>query len=178
MAKLKLLPALGLIDQNKLNLNERHLMQVKYEMFPDKKVGLFVKGSFFVVSTLFWNKLKKEWMVTQKEFPLESLSWIIDSFENKFWKKPEEGGLPVGVLHVKAKIADENIRINASRNCCAENLFGYTVRNFSRANYISNIAPQEWDVPRYMLLEQGLLEQLKQINKRYISGEFDSLAKA
>ncbi|WP_223144919.1 hypothetical protein [Teredinibacter waterburyi] len=178
MPSLKIMAPLGIIDENCLAHNELVLMPLDYEMFPTHDVNIFVKGVHFVINTHYWSKLKSKWRVTQEEFPLESLSWIIDSFENKFWKKPEEGGLPVGVLHVKAKIADENIRINASRNCCAENLFGYTVRNFSRANYISNIAPQEWDVPRYMLLEQGLLEQLKQINKRYISGEFDSLAKA
>ena len=178
MPSLKIMAPLGIIDKNCLAHNELVLMPLDYEMFPTHDVNIFVKGVHFVINTHYWSKLKSKWRVTQEEFPLESLSWIIDSFENKFWKKPEEGGLPVGVLHVKAKIADENIRINASRNCCAENLFGYTVRNFSRVNYISNIAPQEWDVPRYMLLEQGLLEQLKQINKRYISGEFDSLAKA
>jgi hypothetical protein len=178
MPSLKIMAPLGIIDKNCLAHNELVLMPLDYEMFPTHDVNIFVKGVHFVINTHYWSKLKSKWRVTQEEFPLESLSWIIDSFENKFWKKPEEGGLPTGEYCVEETFLGERIGINIMMNCCAENLFGYSIWNASRVNYISNIAPQEWDVPRYMLLEQGLLEQLKQINKRYISGEFDSLAKA
>jgi len=52
-------------------------------------------------------------------------------------------------------------------HCCAENLPGFNIWNASRASYISEIPPQQWGIPRYMLLEQGLLAQLKELADKY-----------
>lgn len=107
----------------------------------------------------------------QEKFPLASLPWIVDRFENGFWKKPEEGGLAFDE-HCMEKVFDgERIGINPVMHCCAENLFGYSIWNANRANYISNIPPHDWYIPRYMLLEQGVFAQLKELAQQYDSGQ-------
>jgi len=51
-------------------------------------------------------------------------------------------------------------------HCCAENLPGLNIWNGNRKSYISNMTPQKWDIPIYML-KDGLLEELKKIAAKY-----------
>jgi hypothetical protein len=55
-------------------------------------------------------------------------------------------------------------------HCCAENMPGFNIWNANRASYISQIPPQQWDIPRYMLLEQGLLAQLNVLAQDFEQG--------
>src|SRR5690554_6997065 len=44
-----------------------------------------------------------EWLPYQLEFPKADLRWIVDTTNNKSFKTPDEGGLPVGVYHYNRK---------------------------------------------------------------------------
>lgn len=167
----KIAAPLELIDPEHLKNDERFLFEINYEMFPEDTVRTYKKGSYLVIHTVFWSKFRKCWAMDQEEFPLAALPWIIDRFENGFWKKPQEGGLSVDE-HCVEKIFDgERIGINPVANCCAENLFGYSIWNASRKNYISHTSPQDWQIPRYMLLEQGIFAKLKSIAEAYERGD-------
>lgn len=161
---------LGLIDPDNLKKDEMFLFSIKYEMFPDETVRLFIKGNYLVVHFLFWRKLKKHWDMEQKEFPLEVLPWLVDRFESGFFKPQDQGGVSDFERSLRKEFNGELIGINAMAHCCAENLPGFNIWNASRASYISEIPPQQWDIPRNMLLEGGLLEKLKELALRYEAG--------
>lgn len=161
---------LGLIEPNNLGADEVFLLDIRYEMFPDKKVRIYKKNRYLVIHTVFWNKLDKKWDMTQREFPLSILPWIVDRFENGFFKPQDQGGVSDFERSLRKEFDGELIGINSMAHCCAENLPGFNIWNANRASYISGIPPQQWDIPRYMLLEQGLLAQLKELADKYSAG--------
>ena len=161
---------LGLIDPDNLRHDETFLFSIFYEMFPEKKISVYKKSTYLVIHKIYWRKLRKIWDVTQEEFPLNSLPWIVDRFENGFFKTPAVGGLSDFDRSSSREFEGELIGINAMAHCCAENLPGFNIWNASRASYINKLPPQEWDIPRYILLEQGLLENLKYLATQYQAG--------
>jgi hypothetical protein len=161
---------LGLIDPSNLNVDEHYLFTVNYEMFTDKEVRGYKKGNYLVVHTVYWSKIKKAWRCDQEEFPLAALPWLVDRFENGFFKPQDQGGVSDFERSLRKEFDGELIGINAMAHCCAENLPGFNIWNANRASYISEIPPQQWDIPRNMLLEQGLLEKLKELALRYEAG--------
>jgi hypothetical protein len=50
---------------------------------------------------VFWSKLDKRWDITQKEFSLAALPWVVNRFENGFFKPEGQGG----VFRFRAKLA-------------------------------------------------------------------------
>lgn len=161
---------LGLIEPNRLEENEIFLFELRYEMFPDEKFYIYKKNLYAVILSISWNPLKKIWAGDQVELPLSSLLWIVDRFENGFFKPQEQGGVSDFERSLRKEFDGELIGINAMAHCCAENLPGFNIWNANRASYISGIPPQQWDIPRYMLLEQGLLAQLKELAAKYSAG--------
>jgi hypothetical protein len=161
---------LGLIDPSNLKINEWYLFSVNYEMFADKDVRVYRKENYLVVHTVYWSKIKKAWRCDQEEFPLVALTWIVDRFENGFFKPQDQGGVSDFERSLRKEFDGELIGINSMAHCCAENLPGFNIWNANRASYISDKPPQQWDIPRYMLLEQGLLAQLKELANKYDAG--------
>ncbi|WP_256870969.1 hypothetical protein [Shewanella sp. Scap07] len=157
---------LGLIFHDDLKRDEKVLMTLNYEMFPDKKKLIIKKGDYFVVSTDYFSKLKKRRRLTQSEYPMIALPWIIDRIENGFLKKPSEGGFSNFERSTTAEFEEQTIGINAMIHCCAENVPGLNIWNGNRKDYIGGITPQQWDIPLYML-KDGLLDELKVIANKY-----------
>lgn len=161
---------LGIIDSDNLKAGELFLFSIDYEMFPDEKVKVYKKNDYLVVHFIFWRKIKKQWGIEQKELPLISLPWIVDRFENGFFNPQDQGGVSDFERSLRKEFNGELIGINSMAHCCAENMPGFNIWNANRASYISGIPTQQWDIPRYMLLEQGLLAKLKELARQYESG--------
>lgn len=161
---------LGLIDPKNLKDDEHYLFFINYEMFPDETIRIFKKKKHIIIHFVFWDKIDKYWDAEQKEIPLDALPWIVDRFENGFCKPQEQGGVSDFERSLQKEFDGELIGINSMAHCCAENLPGFNIWNANRVSYISGIPPQQWDIPRYMLLEQGLLAQLKRLAKEYRDG--------
>lgn len=154
---------LGIIDPNKLQYDEEFLLDIPYEMFEDKEIKLFKKNNHLVFLCDFYGIFSKERRQTQEEFPLKALPWFIDTIEEQFWNyKPNPTERP-GDVSISIVIDGETIGINPMRHCCAENLPGYSFWNKNRLDHISNIAPQEREIPKYML-KNGLLDEFKRIS--------------
>ncbi|KGK02035.1 MULTISPECIES: hypothetical protein [Pseudoalteromonas] len=162
----KIQPHLGLVDHNNLKTGEEILSTINYEMFPDEKNFLIKKENYLVISTEFYSKMKKKKRLTQSEYPLTALPWIINQIENGFFKKKDEGGFSAFERSTTAEFDGETIGINAMVHCCAENLPGLNIWNGNRKSYVSDKTPQRWDIPNYML-KDGLLEELKKIADKY-----------
>lgn len=106
--------------------------------------------------------------LAQFELPTNALPWLIDTIENKFWKKASEGGLPGDVLHVDNIVEGEELRIRFSPNCGGEGVQGFTLENYGRKGRAQNW--QEMQLPYTLLREDGLLNLLKDISKQYQQG--------
>lgn len=153
---------LGIIDPNNLKKDERFLLDITYEMFPDKEVKLFLKEECLVFWCDYYCIFEKARAQTQEEFPLESLPWFVRVIEERFWRYKVRSTDRPGDVSESVIINGETIGINPVRHCCAENLPGYSFWNKSRKSYISNVTPQQRSIPKYML-ENGLLDDLKRI---------------
>lgn len=77
-----------------------------------------------------------------------------------FFKKKSEGGFSNFERSTSAEFDGETIGINAMVHCCAENLPGLNIWNGNRKSYISNMTPQKWDIPNYML-KDGLFRRVE-----------------
>jgi hypothetical protein len=84
---------LGIIDPENLKPEEKFLFPIQHDMYPDKTIKVYKKEGYLVVHTTYWSKLKKIWRSDQEEFPLEALRWIVDRFENGFFKPQDQGGV-------------------------------------------------------------------------------------
>lgn len=148
---------LGLIDPNSLKHDEKFLIDIKYEMFPDDEYKIFIKGNYLIIFTSFIYPATMNRHFDQTEFPLAALPWFVDSIENKFWGEKTSNTKP----NETAIFNNEKVGVNTMKHCCAENLFGYSFWNASRKSYLSR-GHQEWQTPKIMLKE-FLLDELKTI---------------
>ncbi|WDE09741.1 hypothetical protein [Thalassomonas haliotis] len=93
--------------------------------------------------------------------PLSSLPWLEDIIENKFWKKPSQGGAPVDVLHYSQVIDGEDIEIRFTPNCLKEFEPGITITNYSRPSGRSKYST--FTIPYYTLRDKNLLQAMKSV---------------
>lgn len=145
----------GLIDLNSCNV----LIEIK----PKKMLGIFIKDGIVIFKKETFNKKVNELIENQLEIPIPALVWAIDTIENGFGKKPDEGGLPRDVLHAEKIIEGEELYIRRTMNCGGLNQQGYTLKNFSRHSYIDTDEYQSVQLPDYLLFDEGLLEKIKSL---------------
>lgn len=108
---------------------------------------------------------------SQLELPAEGAGWLADSIENRFWKKPSEGGLPVEVLHDQATIRGERIKINRGNNIGGEGVGGFRIVNLDREEGDEWHDLQEFGLTDFELVGQDLLTFLKDVASRYAAGQ-------
>jgi len=101
--------------------------------------------------------------LTQIRIPLRALPWLIDTIENKFWKKTSEGGLANNVLHINEMVASEDLLLRFSPNCRAEGVQGFTLENYSHLPDHHLLNHQSIELPYSLLREGGLLQSWKDI---------------
>ncbi len=112
-----------------------------------------------------------EWIQNQIEIPFPAVRWIIDTIEIKFFKPPDQGGLPAEQFHWCEVIEGEELCINRSFDPTGEGLSGYRLVNLNRFGYISNTSKQEFSFFDKFLFEHGLMDFLKEIAGKYERGE-------
>ncbi|WP_221076120.1 hypothetical protein [Agarivorans aestuarii] len=149
----------SLLKIDDLPKNAKILFSIQYPMFPDKNNKVILLDDYVIIWTEYTSKLTKKRKTSQKEFPKDAIQWFVNTIENNYWG---DGGTKSSTSE-EVVINNESIGISSMAHCCAENLPGYNFWNRSRKDHVSNLPPQEWDIPRYML-EEGLLEKLKCIS--------------
>ncbi len=161
--KRTLSPKINILDPQHLINNEKLLLTIDYKMFdPKVSIHIFQQGQFLCFWSEVFNIFSNQMQRTQTEFPIGFLSWFVKTIEEKFWSDGPNA-LPPDSTSYTEEISGEVISINAARHCCAENMFGYIVRNNSRVSHLVDLPPQSWEIPRIMLREEKLLEELKTI---------------
>src|SRR5690554_2544514 len=112
------------------------------------------------------------WLTYQLEFPKAVLRWIVDTFKNKFFKTPAQGGLPSGVYHYEEVIDGEELGIDrAMRLDTNENRqSGYTFKTLLRKEEDVDY-PKRLSFTDTFLFDRGFLKLIEDTAKRIESGE-------
>jgi hypothetical protein len=105
--------------------------------------------------------------LSQAEFPLGALPWMVDTIENKFWKPPSKGGLPNSVLHVNNLVADEDLMVRHAPQCSDEGDTGIYLKNYSRKPIDAWGNSQDVLLPNGLLRDAGLMDLFKQLIEKY-----------
>lgn len=165
-----------LIDTQNLSSSLKELGTINYSYSPGEFFLLFSNENTLyllrkypskpmIVRGVSYETDEPGYDLAQLELPISATSWLIDTIENKFWKKASEGGLAGDTLHVDSEIDGENLRIRFSPNCGDEGIRGLTIENYSRkGRYVDWM---EMQLPYTLLREDGMLDLLKTINKKY-----------
>ena len=95
--------------------------------------------------------------------PRRAALWVADSIENKFWKSPENGGLPLDQHHIKEEIDGEIIKLNRVMTVARPGQKGFDIYNLSRKVPDLEDFPMEFNTPDIMLIEGRLLKILREL---------------
>ncbi|MBV1919552.1 MAG: hypothetical protein KUG73_02640 [Pseudomonadales bacterium] len=149
--------SIGLIDLDACEV------LIKLEAPKIDMLGISQKQNLIIFREEAYSIKRGGYLKEQLEIPISALAWAIDTIDNGFGKKPDEGGLPRDVLHAEKIIEGEELYIRHTMNCGAPRQQGYTLKNFSRHSYIDTDEYQSVQLPDYLLFDEGLLEKLKSL---------------
>src|SRR5690554_6340736 len=164
------------IDPLTIKSDSRTVGHVVDENKPNRAIYVLIDDSYALLAVCnYFTSLRtkeSEWLTYQLEFPKAGLRWIVDTINNKFFKTPDEGGLPSGVYHYEEVINGEELGINRSMNLGTnENRqSGYTFKTLSRREEIGTSA-KELSFTDTFLFNRGFLKLIEDTAKRIESGE-------
>jgi len=105
-------------------------------------------------------------IANQFEMPLRGVRWFINVIEQKFFKSPEEGGLPADKISYKEVVDGESLHIIRVVYAGCDHP-GYKITNGSRYSYISSTSLQTFAMSDPWLFQNGLMDFLKEITTQY-----------
>lgn len=112
---------------------------------------------------------KQELLADQFEMPLEAIRWFINVVEQKFFKAPEEGGLPANKISYEEIVAGEDLHVMRSANAGCPHP-GYAITNGSRRSHLDSDDLQTLSLSDPWLFQNGLMDYLKSLAKDFESG--------
>lgn len=139
-----------------------------YYLAVDDTHAIIANHSFYVHP----QTKESRWLTYQLEFPKAGLRWIVDTINNKFFKTPDEGGLPGGVYHYEEIVDGEELGIRRAMGLGTnENRqSGYTFLTLSREDeqfgYIKKL-----NFTDTFLFDRGFLKLIEDTAKRIENGE-------
>ncbi|MGM8227529.1 hypothetical protein ACSV5M_13155 [Cellvibrio sp. ARAG 10.3] len=105
----------------------------------------------------------------QFEMPLSGVRWFIDVIEQRFFKSPEEGGLPADKISYEDIVDGEELHVMRVVYAGCDHP-GYDITNGSRYSYISSRSLQTLALSDPWLFRDGLMGFLKEIASQYEAG--------
>lgn len=111
-----------------------------------------------------------ELFADQFEIPLEGIRWFINVVEQKFFKAPEEGGLPAHKISYEETVAGENLHIMRSSNAGCPHP-GYAITNGSRRSHLDSDDLQTLSLSDPWLFQNGLMDYLKILANDFEQGK-------
>lgn len=108
-------------------------------------------------------------LADQFEMPLEAVRWLINVIEQKFFKSPEEGGLPANKISYEEIVAGEDLHVMRSTNAGCPHP-GYDITNGSRRSHLSPRNLQTLSLSDPWLFKNGLMDYLKSLADDYEQG--------
>ncbi|WDE03278.1 hypothetical protein SG34_017960 [Thalassomonas viridans] len=123
-------------------------------------VAIFLRKEVWKVGN-YLDEDEPGYSLEQFILPLNAIPWLVDVIENRFWKKPGQGGAPVDVLHYGHIFNDEDLEVRFTPNCLKEFESGVTITNYSRPH--GRLKFSRFAIPYYTLKEKRLLEAMKSV---------------
>lgn len=112
---------------------------------------------------------QKELRADQLEIPLSGVRWFIDVIEQKFFKPPNEGGLPADSISYREDVGGERLHVlRVAMAGCPQP--GYEITNLSRKTHIGSFTGQTLALSDPWLFNKGLMDFLKKISDKYEQG--------
>ncbi|UTA46846.1 hypothetical protein L1F30_11810 [Simiduia sp. 21SJ11W-1] len=152
----KIIESFKIIDPLSLDDGVKYVQEIKYRVFPGDKICLYKTKTHYIFWTSYMDIFTKKRECAQEEFPLNSLGWLIGQLELGAQNKPLKVAAEPGDVSVDDIFSGESLVLSPSRHCCEENNPGYTLRNYSRLDHITDIAPQSFQIPREAIADQVL----------------------
>ena len=109
-------------------------------------------------------------LADQLEMPLEAIRWFINVIEQKFFKSPEEGGLPAHKISYEEVVAGEDLHVMRSANAGCPHP-GYAITNGSRHSHMASWSLQEISFSDPWLFQNGLMDYLKSLADAFEQGK-------
>ncbi len=113
---------------------------------------------------------EQELLADQFEMPLEAIRWLIDVIEQKFFKSPEDGGLPANKISYEEIVVGEDLHIMRSANAGCPHP-GYAITNGSRRSHMAPRNMQTLSLSDPWLFQNGLMDYLKSLAHDYENGK-------
>lgn len=105
----------------------------------------------------------------QFAIPMSGIRWFIEVIEQKFFKSPNEGGLPANKLSYEEIVAGEDLHV--MRSMGGGHRPGYTITNATQRAHGAERNPQRLTLPDDWLFEGGLMDYLKELADKYENGQ-------
>lgn len=122
--------------------------------------AIFIRKEIYL-STGYRKEDEPGYSLKQFTIPFNSLPWLVNIIENKFWKKSSQGGAPANVLQYKNIVEGEELNIRFTPNCQKEFEPGITIKNYSRPQ--GRLKYSYIAIPYYTLRDKKLLQAMKMI---------------
>ena len=139
------------------------LMQDKHLLIYREKLHTYPLTSDFMPG-------QTELFANQFEMPLEAIRWFINVIEQKFFKSPEEGGLPANKISYEEVVAGEELHVMRSANAGCSHP-GYVITNGSRRSHMASWDLQTLALSDPWLFQHGLMDYLKSLADAYEQGK-------
>lgn len=109
-----------------------------------------------------YNAGQTKLLADQFEMPLEAIRWFINVVEQKFFKSPEDGGLPANKISYEEIVAGEDLHVMRSANAGCPHP-GYVITNGSRRSHLAARNMQTLSFSDPWLFQNGLMDYLKSL---------------
>jgi hypothetical protein len=116
-----------------------------------------------------YNAGQTKLLANQFEMPLETIRWFINVIEKKFFKSPEDGGLPTHKISYEEIVAGEDLHVMRSANAGCPHP-GYVITNGSRRSHFDSDDLQTLSLSDPWLFQNGLMDFLKELADKYEQG--------
>jgi hypothetical protein len=147
----------ALIDPERLGEDVRLLGEVRDPLTPDERIWLFRRGDRLIIRT----RREAPGTEGQRELPFEAALWLHHAITARFWRPPEEGGLPPRTYHLRELVGGEVLELRRAWGLGPGGEPGFTLTDFSRLTAFGY--PQEITTSDELLIRGGLLELLARL---------------
>jgi len=111
-----------------------------------------------------------ELFADQFEMPLEAIRWFINVVEQKFFKAPEDGGVPANKISYEEIVAGEDLHVMRSANAGCPHP-GYAITNGSCRSHMDSDDVQTLSLSDPWLFQNGLMDYLKSLADAFEQGK-------
>ena len=136
----------------------------------DKHILVYKESIHTYPQTSDYKPGQTELFADQIEMPIDAINWFINVIEQKFFKSPEDGGLPANKISYEEIVAGEDLHVMRTANAGSPHP-GYAITNGSRRSHLDSDDLQTLSLSDPWLFQNGLMDYLKSLANSYEKGD-------